>query len=121
MSLHEYDIPDHAVRRFINGLDDEPGLLDIDFSTYEPFSLDDIIDLDIPEAAFLAQADALVGAWRELCQSVTDMPNPEATRQTLRECLEVMSVVIDTESGREPDPAPALALEPAAVPSFKAA
>ena len=85
-----------------------------DDSDAYPLSLDDMIDLDTPKAAFLAEADALVGAWREVCDSLAQLPNSDAARQTLRDCLDVMSRVIDTESGKEPDPAPALALVPAA-------
>jgi hypothetical protein len=96
------------------GLDDEPYLFQTDDGNCKPLSLDDLIHLDTAEAAFLAEADALVGAWRDLCQSVADVPDPEAARQTLCECLEVMKRAIHHESGKEPDPAPALALDPAA-------
>jgi hypothetical protein len=101
------------------GLEDEPYLFETKDSNSQPLSLDDVICLDTAEAAFLAQADALVGAWRDLCQSVADLPDPEAARQTLRECIEVMTMAIHDESGKDPDPA--LALEPAAELSFKAA
>ncbi|MDH3602768.1 MAG: hypothetical protein OEU26_24415 [Candidatus Tectomicrobia bacterium] len=77
-----------------------------------PLSLDDEIHLDTPEAAFLAEADALLGAWRELCESAGSLPNPAPARQTLRECVEVMRTMIDTGGGD--DPAPAQALLPAA-------
>jgi hypothetical protein len=96
------------------GLDDESYLFQTDDGNSYPLSLDDVIDLDTAQAAFLAEADALLGAWRDLCQSVADIPDPEAARQTLRECLEVMTRAIHNESGKEPDPAPALALDPAA-------
>jgi len=96
------------------GLDDEPYLFQTDDGNSQPLSLDDVICLDTAQAAFLAEADALLGAWRDLCQSVADIPDSEAARQTLRECLEVMKRAIHNESGLEPDPAPALALDPAA-------
>ena len=92
-----------------SGHDDDPYLFQTDDGNSKPLSLDDVIHLDTAEAAFLAQADALVGAWREVCDSLADLPDPDAARQTLRECLEVMSIVIDTESGREPDPTPCTA------------
>jgi hypothetical protein len=101
------------------GLDDEPYWFQTDDGNCKPLSLDDVICLDTAEAAFLAQADALMGAWRDLCQSVADLPDPDAARQTLRECIEVMTMAIHDESGKDPDPA--LALEPAAGLSFKAA
>jgi hypothetical protein len=101
------------------GLDDEPYRFQTDNGNSKPLSLDDVIHLDTAEAAFLAEADALMGAWRDLCQSVADVPDPDAARQTLRECLEVMKRAIHTDGGKDPDPA--LALEPAAVLSFKAA
>jgi hypothetical protein len=94
------------------GLDDEPYRFQTDDGNCKPLSLDDVIHLDTAEAAFLAETDALVGAWRDLCQSVADVPDPEAARQTLRECLEVMKRAIHTDGGK--DPAPALALEAAA-------
>jgi hypothetical protein len=96
------------------GLDDESYLFQTDDGNSQPLSLDDVICLDTAQGAFLAEADALVGAWRDLCQSVVDIPDPEAAQQTLRECLEVMKRAIHHESGKEPDPAPALALDPAA-------
>ncbi|MDH3603146.1 MAG: hypothetical protein OEU26_26325 [Candidatus Tectomicrobia bacterium] len=101
------------------GLDDEPYQFQTDDGNSQPLSLDDVICLDTAEAAFLAEADALLGAWRDLCQSVVDVPDPDAARQTLRECLEVITMAIHDESGKDPDPA--LALEPAAGLSFKAA
>ncbi len=94
------------------GNDDEAYLFKTENGTAYPLSLDDLIDLDTPEAAFLAEADASVGAWRELCQSVADLPDPDTARQTLRECLEVMRHAIETGGGT--DPAPAIALQPAA-------
>jgi hypothetical protein len=94
------------------GLDDEPYLFQTDDGNSKPLSRDDVIHLDTAEAAFLAEADALVGAWRDLCQSVADVPDPQAARQTLRECLEVMGRAMETGGGKEPDPA--LALEAAA-------
>lgn len=93
------------------GLDDETYLFETEDGNAHPLSLDDVIDLDTAEAAFLAQADALVGAWREVCQAAADLPDPEAARQTLRECLEVMSRAIDTH-GKDPT-GPALAVVPA--------
>jgi hypothetical protein len=101
------------------GLDDEPYRFQTDDGNSKPLSLDDVIHLDTAEAAFLAQADTLLGAWRDLCQSVADVPDPDAARQTLRECIEVMTMAIYDESGKDPDPA--LALEPATELSFKAA
>jgi hypothetical protein len=100
--------------RLLIGQDDEPYLFQTDNGNSKPLSLNDVIYLDTAQAAFLAEADALVGAWRDLCQSVADVPDPEAARQTLCECLEVMKRAIHHESGKEPDPAPALALDPAA-------
>jgi hypothetical protein len=94
------------------GLDDAPYLFQTDDGNSKPLSLDDVIHLDTAQAVFLAEADALVGAWRELCQSVADIPDPAVARQTLRECLEVMNMAIHTDGGKDPDPA--LALEPAA-------
>ena len=70
-------------------------------------SLDDEIDLDTPQASFLAQGDALVAAFVELCQSMRDQPDPDAARQTCKVWLAAMQRAID-EDGR-PDPAPALA------------
>jgi hypothetical protein len=93
-------------------LGDAPYLFQTDDGNCKPLSLDDVICLDTAQAAFLGEADALVGAWRDLGQSVADVPDPQAARQTLRECLEVMERAIDTDGGT--DPAPALALEPAA-------
>ena len=90
------------------GLDDAPYLFQAQDGNSQPLSLDDVIHLDTAQAAFLAEADALVGAWRDLCQSVADIPDPEAARQTLHECLEVMNMAIHTDSGKDPDPAPAL-------------
>jgi hypothetical protein len=98
--------------RLLIGLDDESYLFQTDDGNSQPLSLDDVICLDTAQAAFLGEADALVGAWRDLGQSVADVPDPQAARQTLRECLEVMERAIDTDGGT--DPAPALALEPAA-------
>ena len=94
------------------GLDDESYLFQTDDGNSQPLSLDDVIHLDTAQAAFLAEADALVGAWRDLGQSVADVPDPQAARQTLRECLEVMGRAMETGGGKEPDPA--LALEAAA-------
>jgi hypothetical protein len=94
------------------GLDDEPYRFQIKDGNSQPLSLDDVICLDTAEAAFLAKADALMGAWRDLCQSVADVPDPDAARQTLCECLEVMTRAMDTNGGKDPDPA--LALEVAA-------
>jgi len=70
------------------GLDDESYLFQTDDGNSQPLSLNDVIHLDTAQAAFLAEADALVDAWRDLCQSVADVPDPQAARQTLRECLE---------------------------------
>jgi hypothetical protein len=56
------------------GLDDESYLFQTKDGNSQPLSLDDVIHLDTAEAAFLAEADALVGAWRDLCQSVADVP-----------------------------------------------
>jgi hypothetical protein len=98
--------------RLLIGLDDESYLFQTDDGNSQPLSLDDVIHLDTAQAAFLAEADTLVGAWRDLCQSVADVPDPEAARQTLRECLEVMERAIHTGGGKDPDPA--LALEAAA-------
>jgi hypothetical protein len=95
------------------GLDDESYLFQTDNGNSKPLSLNDVIYLDTAQGAFLAEADALLGAWRDLCQAVADVPDPQAARQTLRECLEVMKRAIHHESGKEPDPAPALALDPA--------
>ena len=67
----------HQAGTLLIGHDDDPYLFQPDDGNSYPLSLDDFIDLDTPEAAFLAQADALVGAWREICESVADMPNPE--------------------------------------------
>ena len=78
----------------------------------QPLSLDEVIHLDTAQAAFLAEADTLVGAWRDLGQSVADVPDSQAARQALREGLEVMERAMETDGGT--DPAPALALEPAA-------
>ncbi len=94
------------------GNDDEAYLFQTDSGTAYPLSLDDLIDLDNPEADFLAQADALVGAWRDLCQSAADLPGPDIARQTLRDCLDVMRQAIET--GGDTDPAPAVAWVPAA-------
>jgi hypothetical protein len=94
------------------GLDDEPYRFQTKDGNSQPLSLDDVICLDTAEAAFLAKADALMGAWRDLCQSIADVPDPEAARQTLRECLEVMERAIHTDGGKDPDPA--FALEAAA-------
>jgi hypothetical protein len=94
------------------GQGDDPYLCQTDDGNSQPLSRDDVIHLDTAEAAFLAEADTLLGAWRDLCQSVADVPDPEAARQTLRECLEVMERAIHTDGGKDPDPA--LALEAAA-------
>ena len=98
--------------RLLIGLDDEPYQFQTENGNSQPLSLDDVIHLDTAQAAFLAEADALLGAWRDLCQSVADVPDPQAARQTLRECLEVMERATHPDGGT--DPAPALALEPAA-------
>lgn len=90
------------------GKDHEPYRFQTQDGNAYPLALDDLIDLDTPQAAFLAQADALVGAWRELCESVTDVPDPQAARQTLRDCLDVMRRAMDTDGGTDPDPALAL-------------
>jgi hypothetical protein len=94
------------------GLGDEPYLFQTQDDTCKPLSLDDVIHLDTAQAAFLAEADALLGAWRDLCQAVADVPDSEAARQTLRECLAVMKRALHTDGGKDPDPA--LALEAAA-------
>lgn len=113
MSVHLYRyLYNGHVGRLIVGQGDEPYAFQTDDGYCHPLSLDDVIDLDTAEAAFLAQADAIVGAWRELCESTAELPDPQAARQTLRECVEVMNQAIDTDGG--PDPAPALALDRAA-------
>jgi hypothetical protein len=86
------------------GLDDESYLFQTDDGNSKLLSLDDVIGLDTAQAAFLAEADALVGAWRDLCQSVADVPDPQAARQTLRECLEVMERATHTDGGTDPAP-----------------
>jgi hypothetical protein len=113
MSVHPYRyLHNGHVGRLMIGLDDDPYRFQTQDGNSKPLSLDDVIHLDTAEAAFLAEADALLDAWRDLCQAVTDVPDSEAARQTLRECLEVMKRAIDTDGGKDPDPA--LALEPAA-------
>lgn len=99
------------------GLDDESYLFQTDDGNSQPLSLDEVIHLDTAQAAFLAEADALVGSWRDLGQSVADVPDPQAARQTLRECLKVMERATHTDGGTDPDPA--LALEPAAPNPFR--
>jgi hypothetical protein len=94
------------------GRDDAPYQFQTENGNSQPLSLDDVIGLDTAQAAFLAESDALVGAWRDLGQSVADVPDPQAARQTLRECLEAMERATHTDGGTDPDPA--LALEPAA-------
>ena len=113
MSLQSYRYThNHEAGTLLIGLDDEPYLFEPQDGTAYPLSLDDEITLDTPEAALIAEADGLVGAWRDLCQSVADHSNPNAARQTLLECLDVMRQALDT--GGSTDPAPALALIPAA-------
>ena len=109
MSVHPYRyLHNGHVGRLIVGQGDESYTFQTDAGHCHPLSLDDVIDLDTAEAAFLAQADAIVGAWRELCESTAERPDSQAARQTLRECIEVMNRAIDTDGG--PDPTPALAL-----------
>jgi hypothetical protein len=113
MSVHPYRyLHNGHVGRLLIGRDDVPYRFQTEDGHSQPLSLDDVIHLDTSQAAFLAEADALVSAWRELCQAAADIPDPEAARQTLRECLEVMNMAIHTDGGKDPDPA--LALEPAA-------
>ena len=109
MSVHPYRyLHNGHVGRLLIGLDDAPYRFQTEDGNSQPLSLDDVIHLDTAQAAFLAEADALVGAWRELCQSAADIPDPEAARQTLRECLEVMNMAIHTDDGKDPDPVPTL-------------
>jgi hypothetical protein len=94
------------------GLDDEAYWFQTQDSALKPLSCDAVRGLDPAQAAFRAEAAALVGAWRELCQSAADLLDPEAARQILRDGLEVMRRAMDTGGGT--DPAPAVALQPAA-------
>lgn len=112
MSVHQYDSSGHAVRRFTSDAD-ESYFLDTAYSPSEPSSLDDWVEIDGPEAELLAQADTLVGAWRELCESCANLSDSNAARQTLRECLSVMEAAIDSDGGTDPGAALAL-LQPAA-------
>jgi hypothetical protein len=113
MSVHPYRYRhNRQAGTLLIGQGDESYLFQTDDGNSQPLSLDDVIHLGTAEAAFLAEADALVSAWRDLCQAVADIPDPEAARQTLRECLEVMERAIHTDGGKDPDPA--LALEAAA-------
>jgi hypothetical protein len=113
MSVPRYrSTHNRQVGTLLIGQGDKPDRFQTDDGNSKPLSLDDVIHLDTAEAAFLADADALLGAWRDLCQSVADVPDPDPARQTLRECLEVMKRAIDTDGGKDPDPA--LALEAAA-------
>ena len=77
------------------GHDDEAYLFQTDDDHATPIALDDLIHLDTPEAAFLAEADALVGAWKDLCQSASGLLDAGPARQTLRDCLEVMRQAIE--------------------------
>jgi hypothetical protein len=109
MSVHPYRYRhNRQVGTLLIGQGDESYLFQTDDGNSQPLSLDDVIHLDTAQAAFLAEADALVGAWRDLCQAVADVPDPQAARHTLRECLEVMNMAIHTDGGKDPDPAPAL-------------
>ena len=94
------------------GQGDETYLFQTQDSTSKPRSRDEVRGLDPAQATFRAEAAALVGDWRKLCQSAADLPDPEAARQILRGGLEVMRRAMDTEGGT--DPAPAVALQPAA-------
>ena len=113
MSVHPYRYThNHQVGTLRISLDDEPYWFQTKDGTCKPLSLNDVIHLDTAQAMFLAEADALVGAWRDLCESIADVPDPEAARQALRECLKVMKRALHTDGGKDPDPA--LALEAAA-------
>jgi len=59
------------------GQDDEPYRFQTQDGNSQPLSLDDVIHLDTAEAAFLAEADALVGAWR-------NRPRPRTRSRTRR-------------------------------------
>ena len=55
-----------------------------------PLALDDLIQLDTLDAAFRAQTDALVDAWRERCHTAATLLEPKTARQTLNGCLDMM-------------------------------
>jgi hypothetical protein len=83
-------VPRYRYRRgghdstLVMGQGDEPYRFHTEAGSVYPLAPDDLIQLDTPEAAFLAQEGALVAAWRDLGLAAADLPEPEAARHTLR-------------------------------------
>jgi hypothetical protein len=86
---YRYRLGGH-VGTLIMGQGDEPCHFHTEDGRVYPLAPGDLLQLDTPEAAFLAQADALVSAWRDLCQTAADLPDPEAARRTLCDALDAM-------------------------------